>query len=242
MLIFDRIRLQDLDRRNMQLWVLAIVMILVLACGLALHMYTLASGTAWSLSRRAMLQGIIGFGALALLFVGYLIDRQMVIARLRKELEDEKKLNRARRTRGNKELLQSMFGPSQFSDRLALELQRASQSQMPLSGLTISLEVSPDLAGSEEIYSAFGEAVKAMMNRLRGEDSIYQFTSGVFGILLPGTMAETARGVAVRVADALNDAMGISKRYSFDIHITNFPNQATTAPQMEKVMRAPGAR
>ena len=239
MLIFDRVRLQDLDRRNMQLWVLAIVMILVLTGGLALHMYTLASTPEISLSRRAMLQGMIGFCVLAILFVSYLIDRQVVIARLRKELEDEKKHNLELRRRGNKELLQTLFGPGQFCDRLALELQRAAHHELPLSGLTIALEVSPDLSDTEEIYSAFGEAVKAMMGKLRGEDSIYQFTSGVFGILLPGTGAEPARGVAVRVADALHEAMGISKRYSFDIHITNFPDHVKTAREMEKLMRAP---
>jgi GGDEF domain-containing protein len=239
MLIFDRIRLQDLDRRNMQLWVLAIVMILVLAGGLVLHMYTLASATGLSLSRRGMLQGMIGFALLALLFVGYLIDRQLVIANLRRQLEDEKKHNLERRTQGNKEMLQALSGPVQFCDRLELELQRAADRQTPLSGLTIALEVSPDLAGSEEIYSAFGEAVKAMMNKLRAEDSIYQFSSGVFGILLPGARTEMAHRVAVRVADALKEAMGISRRYSFDIEITNFPDQATTAHEMEKLMRAP---
>jgi hypothetical protein len=242
MLIFDRVRLQDLDRRNWQLWVLAIVMILVLAGGLALHMYTLASATEISLSRRAMLQGMIGFCVLAMLFVGYLIDRQVVIARLRKELEEEKKHNLERRTQGNKELLRTLFGPGQFCDRLALELQRAAKHHLPLSGLTISLEVSPNLSDSEEIYSAFGEAVKAMMHKLRGEDSIYQFTSGVFGILLPGTVAEAARGVAVRVAAALNEAMGVSKRYSFDIRITNFPDHAKSAREMEKLMRSPSGR
>ncbi len=66
------------------------------------------------------------------------------------------------------------------------------------------------------------------MSKLRGEDSIYQFTSGVFGILLPGTASEVARRVAVRVADELNEAMGISKRYSFDILITNFPDHVLT--------------
>ncbi len=242
MLIFDRVRVQDLDRRNMQLWVLAIVMIFVLAGGLALHMYTLASTAEISLSRRAMLEGMIGFCVLAVLFAGYLIDRLMVVARLRKELEDEKKHNLERRTQGNKELLQTLFGPGQFCDRLALELQRAANHGLPLSGLTIALEVSPGLSDSEEIYSAFGEAVKAMMQKLRGEDSIYQFTSGVFGILLPGTGAEAARGVAVRVADALHEAMGISKRYSFDVHITNFPDQVKTAREMEKLMRAPCER
>jgi hypothetical protein len=237
MLIFDRIRLQDLDRRNRQLWVLAIFMILVLAGGLALHMYTLASAPGLSLSGRATLEGMIGFCALAILFVSYLIDRQMVIGHLRKELQDERKHNLERRTRGNKEVLRTMFGPGQFCDRLALELQRAARNELTLCGLTVSLEVSPNLADTEEIYSAFGEAVKAMMNKLRAEDSIYQFTSGVFGILLPGTVADTARGVAVRVADGLNEAMGASQRYSFDIRITSFPDQARTAPEMEKLMR-----
>jgi hypothetical protein len=239
MKVFDQIRLRDIDRRNWQLWILAIVMILVLAGGLALHMYTLASAPGVSLSRRAMLQGMMGFCALAVLFVGYLIDRQMVISRLRHELENEKALNLERRTRGNRELLQTLFGPGQFCERLALELQRAANSRLPLSGLTISLEVASNISDTEEIYSAFGGAVKAMMNRIRGEDSIYQFTSGVFGILLPGTSADLARGVAVRMADGLNEAMGISKRYSFDIRITSFPDQAKTAPEMEKLMRSP---
>jgi len=238
MMVFDQIRLRDIDRRNWQLWILAIVMILVLAGGLALHMYTLASAPGVSLSRRAMLQGMVGFCALAVLFVGYLIDRQMVIAHLRRELDNEKALNLERRRRGNKELLQTLFGPGQFCERLALELQRADHSRLPLSGLTISLEVSSNISDSEEIYSAFGEGVKAMMNRVRGEDSIYQFSSGVFGVLLPGTSADLARGVAVRMADGLNEAMGISKRYSFDIRITSFPDQAKNAPEMEKLMRS----
>jgi hypothetical protein len=238
MTVFDQIRLQDIDRRNWQLWVLAMVMILILAGGLALHMYTLADTPGFSLSRRTVVQGIMAFCVLAILFVGYLIDRQAVITRLRRELADEKKRNLERRTRGNKELLRTLFGPGQFCDRLALELQRATNSKLPLSGLTISLEVSSDLSDTDEIYSAFGEAVKAMMHRLRAEDSIYQFTSGVFGILLPGTEGEVARGVAVRIADGLNEAMGISKRYSFDINITTFPEQAKSALEMEKLMRA----
>jgi hypothetical protein len=239
MLKRNRDRLQDIDRRNWKLWILAIAIILIPAGGLALDMYTPASATGFSLSQSAMLVGIIGFCALAILIAGYLINRQVVIARLRKELEDEKRRSLERRARRNKELLQTLFGAGQFCDRLALELLRATYSKLPFSGLTISLEVSPSLTDSDEIYSAFGEAVKTMIQKLRGEDSIYQFTSGVFGILLPGSAADVARGVARRMADGLNEAMGISPRYSFDIRITNFPDQAKTAPEMESLMRAP---
>jgi hypothetical protein len=242
MRIFDRIRLQDLDRRDTQLWALAIIMILILAAGLALHMYTLTVGPSILITPLPMQKGILAFCALALLFVGYLIDRQVVIARLRQELAEERKLNLDRRTRGNKELLHTLFGPDQFSDRLALELQRAADRQLPLSGLTIALEVSANLSDKDEVYSAFGEAVKAMMNRLRAEDSIYQFTSGVFGVILPGAGEANARRAAVRVADGLSEAMGTDRRYSFDIRVTSYPEHAKTSTEMERLMQAPSAR
>jgi GGDEF domain-containing protein len=239
MRIFDRVRLQDIDRRGRQLWGLAIVMILILAIGLAVHMYALASQEGFWLTPRTAGGGILAFCALAVLFAGYLLDRLIVISRLRRELSEERKRNTELRAQSNKELLETLFGPNQFCDRLALELQRAAQSKQPLSGLTISLEVSQDTTGGEEIYSAFGEAVKAMMIKLRGEDSIYQFSSGVFGLLLRSTGSELARGVAVRVADALYEAMGVSKRYSFDIRVTSFPDHAKSADEMEKLMREP---
>ena len=237
MQIFDRIRVQDIERRNWQLWVLAVSMILILAGGLALHMYTLKWVPGFSLGPRTLVKGIVGFCVLALLFASYLIDRQRVIGRLRADLQDEKKRNLERRARGNKELLQTLFGPGQFCDRLAMELNRAANNQLPLSGLTISIEVSPQIADSEKAYSAFGEAVRTIMSKLRGEDSIYQFTSGMFGILLPGTGAEPAQSVAHRVADALNVASGEGRTFSFDIRITSFPDQAKTAPEMERLMR-----
>lgn len=237
MLVFDRIRLQDLDRRNWQLWVLAVLMIIILAAALAVHMYTFASGTPYSVSRRAMLQAIVGFCALALLFVSYLIDRLRMISRLRHELLEEKKHNLERMSQSNRELLKTLSGPGRFSERLALELQKADSTKLALSGLTVSLEVSPSPSDIDEICSAFGEAVKAMMHRLRAEDSIYQFSSGVFGILLPGARQEAARSVALRVADGLNEAMGVSHRYSFDIRLTHFPDHAKTAAKMEALMR-----
>jgi len=238
--VFDQIRLQDLDRRDWQLWVLALAMILILAGGMALLMYSLVPPDALSLSERTMLRGVFGFCILAVLFVGYLVDRQMVISRLRKELDAERTRNLALRNQGSSELLQTLFGASQFCDRLALELQRATHRGQPLSALSVSLEA-PNLSQSQDVYAAFGEAVKAMLCKLRAEDSIYQFTPGVFGVLLPRTVAADAHRVAVRVADGLSDAMGSSQRYSFDIRVTSYPEHAKTAREMEELMNLPHA-
>jgi GGDEF domain-containing protein len=236
MQVFDQIHLQDMERRDWQLWVLALVMILILAGGVALLLYFFISPQSITLSGRTTLRGIFGFCVLTLLFVGYLIERQLVIGRLRRELRDERQRNIQLRSQDNKELLQTLFGRGQFCDRLALELKRAENSKLPLSGLTISLEVAPTVSVTDEVFSTFGEAVKAMMHKLRGEDSIYQFTSGIFGILLPGTGSQEARRVAVRVAEGMTQTMGVSKRYSFDIRVTSFPEQAKTAQEMEAMM------
>jgi len=239
MQVFDQIRLKDLDRRDWQLWVLAMAMILILAGGMTLLMYALAAREQISESGRTTLGNIFAFCLLTVLFVGYLIDRQLVIGRLRKELNGERMRNLELRSQASDELLNTLFGPGQFCDRLDMELRRATGGHQPLSALTVSLEGSTAISQTEQIYSAFGEAVKAMLYKLRADDSIYQFSPGVFGILLPKTGAVEARGVAVRVADGLSGAMGPSKRYSFDIRITTFPEQAKTASEMRELMSLP---
>ena len=239
MQVFDRIGQRDLDRRDWQLWVLAMVMILILAGGTALLMYGFAVREGFTIAGRTTLRGVFGFCLLVVLFLAYLIDRQWVIAGLRRALAEEKNRNIELRAQSSSDLVDSLFGPGQFCDRLALEVQRAARSKLPLVGLTVGLEVAPNLPEGDDPYTAFGDAVKAMMVRLRGEDSVYRFTPGVFAIILPGTAPDVAHGVASRIADGLSEAMGESKRYSFDIRITSFPEHAKTAGEMESMMNAP---
>ena len=235
MQVFDRIRLKDVDRRDWQLWVLTLAMILILAGGLALLMYSLVPPNNVLLNEQTMLMCVFGFCILNLLFVGYLIDRHRVIARLRRELNEERSYNLHLRNRGSQEVLQTLLGPGQFHERLALELEHATRAGLPLSALTVSLEAH-DRAVAPESYLTFGEAAKEMLFKLRPEDSIYQFSPGVFRILLPRTASPDAQRVAVRVAGSLVDVMGPSRRYSFDVRVTSFPEHARTAREMDALM------
>jgi len=233
--VFDRIRLKDVDRRDWQLRALAVAMIVILAGGLALLMYTTVSPDSLMMNERTMLRCFIGFCVLTLLFVGYLIDRQILIAHLRKELSEERARNVELRKRGSRELFETLLGPGQFYERLGLELDRANQSGQPLSALTISLEALHQPV-TPEVYLSFGEAAKAMLFKLRAEDSIYKFSPGVFRVLLPKTPSADARRVAVRVAGGLFDVIGPSKRYSFDIRVTSFPEHAKSVREMADLM------
>src|SRR5205085_5254498 len=88
----NRVELDRLEKRELQLAVLAVVFVLVLAGGLAAFMYPLVFlhpiGNKWT-PRVAF----FGFGGLTLLFVGYLLDHRRTVRQLKQQLLAEMERN-----------------------------------------------------------------------------------------------------------------------------------------------------
>jgi GGDEF domain-containing protein len=222
----------------MQLWILALTVILVLATGVALLMYpTVYSHTVnlTSLPARAIFFSFCGFSALV---VGYFVDRKMVIRHLRVELENEKRQVAQIRQEASANLLTTLPGLNIFRDRLAMEYRRAANSQQPLSLLTVKLIPSHDFTAPGEIEAAFADAAKTMMRKLRGEDSIFLFAPGVFGIFLPTVDTRGAYSVRDRLKDGLHDAAGASNRFSCLISVLSFPEHVGSAREMEEFIQS----
>jgi GGDEF domain-containing protein len=236
MRVFDRIDPTTLDRRELHLWLLAITVILILATGTALLMYPTAFSDPLIVSGPTLRKTFFGFCALSLLLTGYFLDRQLTIHGLRKQLAEEQNRTLQIRHEASAELLESLPGISHFQDRLAMEFRRASNTQQPLSLLVVELKASRELRDAREIATSFGDAAKALIHTLRREDSIYQFRSGVLGILLPDVSAAGAYCVSGRIADRLRAASGASERFSFDIRVVNYPDHVATAREMEKAV------
>ena len=76
--------------RQWELWMLALTVISVLAAGMALLMYPSALSNDLIVSR-TKLKILIGFCALSIPLMGYLLDRQVVINQLRARLGEERK-------------------------------------------------------------------------------------------------------------------------------------------------------
>ena len=55
----------------------------------------------------------------------------------------------------------------------------------------------------------------------------------LFGIVLPNTGATEAARTATRVSEGLTDASGASDRFSFFLRAISFPENATSAHEME---------
>ena len=125
-----------------------------------------------------------------------------------------------------------------FCDRLAMEYRRASSSQQSLSLLAAELKPSRVFTESGEIETAFGDAAKTLLRKLRSEDSIFMVAPGIFGILLPAVNARDAYTLRDRLIDGLNDAAGTSHRFSFGVNLVNFPEHVATARETEESMRS----
>src|SRR6202163_724740 len=132
----NRAELDHLERRELQLTILAAVFVLVLATGLAAFMYPLVfehpEGNKWTLR-----VAFFGFCALTLLFVGYLLDRQRTVRKLKEQILAELERNLTLQHQASVDLLQTMPDQNHFWDRLTMEYRRAMTMQKTLSLLLV---------------------------------------------------------------------------------------------------------
>ncbi len=238
MRIFDRVRPENLDRREMELSLLPVVTITILATGLVLLMYPAVFLDQVILTGRTLRIAFFGFCALSVLLLAYLLDRHVTIRRLRRQLVEERRRNVDLRHQGSADLLKTLPGLTSFQDRLAMEYRRAATMQGPLSLMVITLKPADNLSDKSEITAAFGDAAKAMCCELREEDSIHLFCPGFFGILLPSVDTTNASHVAERLAEGLHDAAGVTTRFTYDIRLFNYPEHAATASELENAVNS----
>jgi GGDEF domain-containing protein len=236
--IFDQIDPSKLERRDAQLWVLAIAMLGIFAAGIALLIYPSAFTMPVVLSGPLLKRVFFGFCALSLLVVGYLMERRVEIGRLRRRLREEEQRRQRLLNEASADLLASLPGVEHFRDRLAMEFRRATNAQLALSLVLVSITPADRLRDSGDIATVYGDAAKAMLRKLRGEDSIYLFREGVFGVVLPGVLGSNARRVEERLGEGLAEVSGVNPRFSAHLKALNYPEDVATAHEMERAAKA----
>jgi GGDEF domain-containing protein len=233
MRVFDEVPSESLERREMQLILLACFAIIVLAAGLALFMYPVVFAQTASPPPRAMSIAFFGFCVLSVLLALYLVDRQVTIRRLRKQMREERRRASDALRQASADLLATLPNFSSFQDQLAMEYRRAAAGKQSLSVLVITTKAQEALSEPSESTSIFGDAAKAISRKLREEDSIYILTRGHFGVILPGVDAYAAKRVSTRLVEGLTDAAGANNRFSFTVHGITYPEQASSAHDLE---------
>ena len=238
MRLFDQVDPNSVDKREFQLAIFSLSIIAVLIAGLAVLMYPTVESHPMVFSAETLRISFFGFCGLSVLLLGYLIDRQITVRRLRREINRAEEKYRELHRQIGKDLLDTLSGMSHFQDRLTMEFRRAVSTRDTLSIMVIRLTPNPNVLSPAEITASLGDAAKAILRKLRREDSLYHFAEGAFGIMLPAVSVQNARIVAGRITEGLQDVSGAVDRFSHDIKIFNYPQHAATASELEKAVRA----
>jgi GGDEF domain-containing protein len=232
---FDKVDPKTLDHRHWQLSMLSLGMILVLGAGMALLMYPAVFGNNAAASGHTTRTLFFGFCALCVLVVAYLLNRQYVVHQLRKNLVEQKTEMVHLRQEASADLLGTLPAFSHFQDRLTMGFRRAVQTGEPLSLVLVRLKPSHMFDSPAEVSVALGDAARVLLRKLRTDDALYHLSSGAFAMVLPSTCGADMNQVASRVAEGLADASGASNRFTFDMQVVNYPEQVSTAYEMERI-------
>jgi hypothetical protein len=216
----NRRDLDHLERRELQLMMVAAALVLVLAAGLATFMYPLVFVHAKENNKWTLRVAFFGFCALTLLFVGYLLDRQRNVSALKQNLLEDLERNIELRVHACADLLQTM--PT---------LQRT------LTLLLVKVQPGPRSLDQADNAQAWGDAAKGMSRRLRPTDSIYRLAPELFGIVLPHTDTANANRIAMRLQGELQE-VGVRHGFSFATAVHNYPAHVNSENQLEAVVKA----
>jgi diguanylate cyclase (GGDEF)-like protein len=232
----NRTELDRLERRELQLTILAAAFVLVQAAGLAMFMYPLVFlhpvGNKWTL--RA---AFFGFCALTLLFAGYLLDRQRTVRNLKQQILAELERNVTLQHQASVDLLQTMPDKNHFWDRLTMEFRRAMTMQKTLSLLLVKAKPVSTSAKDDAASEAWSDAAKAMSRKLRPTDSVYRLATDTFALVLPETGVLNAKRVAVRLQEELQTVRA-KHNVTFDITAHNYPEHAKSAHELEDIVKS----
>jgi GGDEF domain-containing protein len=234
---------EDLERREFQLSLFAASAIAILAAGLVLLMYPAVFANRDNSGSRTPQIAFYGFCILSCLLVAYIVDRQLTIHRLRAQMAFERKRASDALQQASADRLSTMPNVTTFDDRLTMEFKRAAAAGLKLSVMVISVDLNGLFAEPGLSMSSLGDAASAVSRKLREQDSIFILRPTFFGVILPGLGQAGIQQVCARIAEGLSDASGASNRFSFKIEAISYPEQTSSALDLELAVSGwlPGA-
>jgi GGDEF domain-containing protein len=237
MRVFDRVSSSTLERRESELILLACAAIVSLAVGVAVLMYPVLFFSADNSSSRSLSFAFVGFCALSALLAGYLIDRQTTIHRLRRQIEDDRAKASNALMQAHTDFLEAMPNFRAFQNQLPVELRRTAAAKEDMSVLVITVQTGTAFSDPAQRIPAVGDAGKAIARKLGEEDAIYRLQPDAFGVILPRSDPSAAQRIVQRISEGLADASGAINRFSFKIHAISFPDQTSSAYDLELAIR-----
>jgi GGDEF domain-containing protein len=195
-------------------------------------MYPTVFATPKTLSGPMFQTVFFGFCALSILLIAYLVDRHVLISKLRARIVARERAIRLIQEEASKDFLASLPAIDTFMDRLCMEFRRASGVNQPLSLFAVEINVLPEICKPSETVVVHADAGRAILRKTRGEDSIFLLDPGVFALLLPRISAGIAELMKQRFEEELRHAAGLVPRFHFRIRLINYPDDVKSAHEI----------
>jgi len=238
---YDTVQFRHLDRRILQLSILAAIVIVVLAGGVLALMYPAVFGPEAFLPDMVFRHAWYGFCGLSVLLSAYIVDRQFTIVHLRRQILENRTNFTASQRAATEELLAAMPNLKTFQHRLPTEFSRTVAAQERFSIILVVLQLPGDHAPMSERLQAIGDAAAAAtrtLRKLRNEDIVYLLGPACLGIILPGADLQAAEEVSRRFSEGLSNAAGAAYRFYFKVELINYPAHGVSAHEIQQVVRA----
>ena len=216
-------QIQQLSGRDLQLWSIGILVMLVLAAGISALIFP---NVVWSqrvirLESAYLPQLFFGLISLVLLFNIYLIGQKLTLNNTRRALISELVLNERLESLSLVDPLTQLLNRRALNELIPREVTRANRLGSPLTFMTM------DLDGFREINSKFGAAegnlvlmefAKMLRVTFRGGDLIFRHGGDEFLVVMPETDEEAADAPIQRLFRAVEHwNLNANKRYELSV-------------------------
>lgn len=216
---------ESLERDDWHLWILAGLLLLVLGIGLLSFMLPSVI-----LFREGMpLHGVervpASFGLLMLLAMAYMLQRQVAVRRLKRQLFATLQDSLQRERNALVELFESLPAMALMRDALSVEFRRAKTSGGFVALLIFQFHTSapPDS----------GRLARMLRGMLRRGEGLFRVSESALGLVLPNTSMAEAQELAAHAVDSLNKECPDA---TVSARISAFPEEAQSYSEMEATL------
>jgi diguanylate cyclase (GGDEF)-like protein len=186
-----QLQMQALASRDIQLWSITVLIVVVLASGFAA---VIAPNISWNTGimraeSRYLPQVFFGLISLILLFNLYIFSQKKALAQTRKALLQELIFNGQVDGLGLIDPVTRLFNRRALDQMLGKEVLRANRIGNSLSLLLLNLSGYGDLRGepSDETNNLLEEVAQIMTSTFRGADIVFRYAETEFLVVMPDT-------------------------------------------------------